>query len=102
MVVFQQITEKGFIDPARNNIREVGRKSFVPDGPFVIVDRCTILVECRLYAPPVFETVKMNLDALLVQCHQFVEHIAGSPVINRVGYVERDDMQVFFQNQLLL
>ena len=102
MVVFQQITEKRFIDPAGNDIGQFGRKSLVSDRPLVIMDRCTILVEYGLFAPSVLETMQMNLDTLLVQSHQFVKHIAGAPVINRVGYVERDDMQVFFQNQFLL
>lgn len=52
----------------------------------------TILVKRWLFAPAVFEAMKVYLYTLFLQGGQFVKYIHHPAIIRGVGYIEGNDM----------
>jgi hypothetical protein len=85
---FQQLT----IRPGTYYIWQLIGKTLVTFMTFVIVYLYAIIVEYRLFTPPVFKTVQMDLYSCGMQQTDLVEKIEYAPVIYRVWHVQAHDM----------
>ena len=70
--------------------------------PFIIVNTAAKLFKLGLAAPAVVKTVQVNHYSLRLQCREFIKKIIYPAVINRVRNRERNDMEMFAQQEIVL
>src|SRR5687767_14182903 len=97
MFIFFQVFNKFRRGKGGHDVRNSCRESFVSCIPVIIIYFNAVLLQLRLLFPAIFKTVQVYFYAELMQCSDFPEKVKHPSVINRVGYVETDNMQVFVQ-----
>jgi hypothetical protein len=68
----------------------------------IIMNFRAIPLEFGLFAPSIFETMKMDLYSQTGQCLQLIKNFYDSAVISRIGNIERNYMYMLFQANCLI
>jgi hypothetical protein len=61
----------------------------------IIVDLDAIVVQYRLLAPSILETMQMDADPDCMERPDLIKQIKDTPVVHRVGYIQTYNMKVF-------
>jgi hypothetical protein len=95
VIILQQPVQQVPVRSRTNDVRQLMRKPLVSFMTGVIVDLDAIVVQYRLMAPSILETVQMDANPGCMKRSDLMKQIKDTPVIHRVGYIQTYNMKVF-------